>query len=638
MAKRDNHRDADKPRIEINKSSRPSFWQSPQFNLVLYLIFILLSFHFWGQYSEARRIEIPYSEFLQLLENQEVAEAIVTDRTITGRLTEPDPQTGKPRQFITVPLTWNAELADRLTEKGVRYTVRYDNNWLQNFFFNWILPLSILFLIWGWIAKKMGPMNKGFLNIGGHAHVHPDSGPKVTFDDVAGYDEVKQELRETVDFLKDPGRIRSLGARAPKGVLLVGPPGTGKTLFARAVAGEAGVAFFNISGSEFIELFVGVGAARVRELFEEARAKAPCIIFIDEIDAIGRTRSAGPAMGGHDEREQTLHQLLSEMDGFDPSTGVVVMAATNRPEILDQALLRSGRFDRRILVDRPDRVAREGILALYAGRMKVAPDVDLSVIARRTPGFVGADMENVCNEAAIHALRENRKLITMDDFEAAIDRVIAGPEAKHRALSSDEKHRVAVHESGHTLVALVVPTGEPVHRVTIIPRAIGALGFTLQLPVEEHLLSTTEEMKDQIAILLGGRMAEELILDSISSGASNDLEKATEIARGMVARLGMSEKLGPVVWGRRQELQYLQGAQGFEERNFSEATAEAIDTEVKALVEEGLERARAILTRCRSVLDALSAELEDRETLDSEEILRIAGSCAHGRTKGGTGH
>ena len=633
MARSEFHGEDDKPRIEINKSSKTPFWQSPQFTLILYLIFIMLSFQFWGQYKEAKRIEIPYSEFLQHVQKHEVAEAVVTNKSIQGKLTETDPQTGKPRQFITVPLMWNQELAEELAKNGVKYTVRYDNNWLSNFLFNWILPFGIIFLVWGWIAKKMGPMNKGFLNIGGHVHVHADEGPKVTFDDVAGYDEVKQELRETVEFLKDPSRIKNLGARAPKGVLLVGPPGTGKTLFARAVAGEAVVPFFNISGSEFIEMFVGVGAARVREMFEEARKKAPCIIFIDEIDAIGRSRSGGPSLGGHDEREQTLNQLLTEMDGFDPSTGVVVMAATNRPEILDQALLRSGRFDRRIVVDKPDLVAREGILNLYAGKMKLASDVDLHVVAQRTPGFVGADLENICNEAAIHALREDRGLIDMRDFEAAIDRIIAGPEARGHALSATEKHRVAVHESGHTLVALAVPTGEPVHRVTIIPRAIGALGFTLQLPVEEHLLSTTEELKDQIAILLGGRMAEDLVLGSISSGASNDLEKATDIAHSMVARLGMSEKLGPVVWGHEQQLQYLSSAQSMEERNFSEATAQAIDTEIRTLVEEGRERAGEILTRCRSVLDALAAELERQETLDGDQVLQIAGSCGHAQKK-----
>ncbi len=619
----------DEPEIEINNTSKEKFWQSPNFNLILYLFLLFVLFQFFQGMEQAKRAEIPYSEFLQLVENQEVTEALVTDKAIVGTLKETDPKTGQPKRFITVPL-WNQELAEKLAKQGVKYTVRQSNNWLSNFLFNWVLPFSFLFLLWSWMAKRMGTMGKGFLNIGNRVRVHPDSRPKVTFDDIAGYDDVKQELRETVEFLKDPTRIREMGARAPKGVLLVGPPGTGKTLFARAVAGEADVPFFNISGSEFIEMFVGVGAARVREMFDEARQKAPCIIFIDEIDAIGRSRSAGPVMGGHDEREQTLNQLLTEMDGFDSSTGVVVMAATNRPEILDPALLRSGRFDRRIPVDKPDLKAREGILRLYAKKMKLAPDVDLKVVAQRTPGFVGADLENICNEAAIHALRENRSEITMDDFEAAIDRVIAGPEAKQRALSEDEKHRVAVHESGHTLVALAVPTGEPVHRVTIIPRAIGALGFTLQLPVEEKFLSTTEEMKDQIAILLGGRAAEEIVLGSISSGASNDLEKATEIARSMVARLGMSDQLGPVVYGRQQQLQYLENAPAVEERNYSEETARAIDAEVRALLEEGRERARKILHDCRDVLDRLAAELEKRETLTGEDVKEIANSCEKG--------
>ena len=594
---------------------------------MLYLIFIFVSFHFWQQAAERQTHEIPYSEFLQYVEQGKVSEAIVTEKAIIGTLTDIDSATGEPKQFITVPL-WNQELADKLAAQGVKYTVRLPReSWLGNFIFNWILPFGILFLLWGWMAKRMGGMGKGVLSIGNRVRVHPDQRPKVTFDDVAGYDDVKQELRETVEFLKDPSRIRELGARSPKGVLLVGPPGTGKTLFARAVAGEAGVPFFNISGSEFIEMFVGVGAARVREMFDQARQKAPCIIFIDEIDAIGRSRSGGPVMGGHDEREQTLNQLLSEMDGFDSSTGVVVMAATNRPEILDQALLRAGRFDRRILVEKPDLVARQGILRLYAEKMKLAPDVNLRVVAQRTPGFVGADLENICNEAAIHALRDDRQQVTMADFEAAIDRVVAGPEAKQRVLNPEEKHRVAVHESGHALVAVNVPTGEPVHRITIIPRTIGALGFTLQLPVEEKYLSTTEEMKDQIAILLGGRVAEDLVLGNISSGASNDLERATEIARTMVARLGMSDHLGPVVYGRVQQLQYLNSAQSIEERNYSEATAQAIDAEVKALVEEGRERAREILTHCRCTLEALTTELEEKETLSGDDVDRITGHC-----------
>ncbi len=621
------------PDIEINKTTKEPFWQNPQFMFILYLLFIFASFHIWQQMRETRRLEIPYSQFLEYVEKQQVAEAVVTERAIVGTLREADPVTGQPKRFITIPL-WNQELADKLASQGVQYTVRYDANWLGNFFFNWILPFGILFLLWSWMARRLGTMNKGVLSIGNRVRVHPDQRPKVTFNDIAGYDDVKQELRETVEFLKNPARIKALGARAPKGVLLVGPPGTGKTLFARAVAGEAEVPFFNISGSEFIEMFVGVGAARVREMFDQARKKAPCIIFIDEIDAIGRSRSAGPALGGHDEREQTLNQLLTEMDGFDPSTGVVVMAATNRPEILDQALLRAGRFDRRVVVDKPDLTAREGILKLYARKMQLADDVDLHVVALRTPGFVGADLENICNEAAIHALRKNRERVTMVDFEAAIDRVIAGPEAKQRALSPEEKRRVAVHESGHALVAVKVPTGEPVHRITIIPRAIGALGFTLQLPVEEKYLSTVEQMKDQIAILLGGRTAEELVLGNISSGAANDLERATEIARSMVARLGMSDKLGPVVYGRQQQLQYLTSAQAFEERNYSEATAQAIDAEIRALLDEGRKRARDILSQCRSVLDRLAAELEEKETLSGDDVKRIVGEHekAHSHT------
>jgi len=382
------------------------------------------------------------------------------------------------------------------------------------------------------------------------------------------------------------------------------------------------VPFFSISGSEFIEMFVGVGAARVRELFEQARKKAPCIIFIDELDAIGRARGIGPVMGGHDEREQTLNQILTEMDGFDPSTGVVVMAATNRPEILDKALMRAGRFDRQVLVDKPDLKDREAILKLHAKKLKLADDVDLKVVAQRTPGFVGADLENICNEAAIQALRRKADAVAMTDFEAAIDRIIAGPEKKHRALNPDEKHRVAFHESGHTLVAVTVPTGEPVHKVSIIPRGVAALGYTMQLPVEEKFLSTEAELKDQIAILLGGRVAEEIVFGDISSGASNDLERASEIARSMITRLGMSKKLGPLTYGKHQELQYL-GIQGQEERNFSEATAQMIDEEAREIVEEQHQRATTILTEKRKVLDGLAARLEEKEVISGEEVDEV---------------
>ncbi len=616
--------DRNKPEIEINKSTPPrKFWQSPNFTLLMYLLFILLSFQLWQGYEQARQEEIPFSEFLQHVEKKEVKEAVVTDKVITGTLTVKDKE-GRPKRFVTFPL-WHTDLAKLLEKNGVKFVVRPSSNWLSNFLLNWVLPFGLLFLLWGWFAQRMGTMSKGFLNLGNKVHIHPDSLPKVTFDDVAGNEEAKEELKETIEFLKDPQRIQRLGGRMPKGVLLVGPPGTGKTLLARAVAGEAGVPFFNISGSEFIEMFVGVGAARVRELFEQAREKAPCIIFIDELDAIGRARGAGPVMGGHDEREQTLNQLLTEMDGFDPSTGVVVMAATNRPEILDKALLRAGRFDRQIVVDKPDLEAREAILKLHARKLKLAADVDLHTIALRTPGMVGADLENICNEAAIRAVRKNHEAVTMEDFEQAIDRILAGPEKKHRAMSKEEKHRVAVHESGHTLVAETVPTGEPVHKVSIIPRGIGALGYTLQLPVEEKFLSTAEELKDQIAILLGGRVAEETVLGSISSGASNDLERATEIARNMVTRLGMSEKLGPLTWGKVQELQYLSGVEQ-EERNYSEETARLIDEEVKTLVEEGHARAREIISGKRELLDRLAAELEEKEVLSGEEVKKLLSS------------
>ena len=385
-----------------------------------------------------------------------------------------------------------------------------------------------------------------FLNIGDNrVHIHPDTLPKITFDDVAGVDEAKEELQESIEFLKNPQRIERFGGHMPKGVLLLGAPGTGKTLLASAVAGEAGVPFFNISETEFIEMFVGVGAARVRDLFHQAREKAPCIIFVDELNAIGRARGGPVVFGGHDEREQTLNQILTEMDGFDPSTGVVVMAATNRPEVLNKALLRAGRFDRQIVVDKPDLAARTKILQLHARKITMGKDVDLGVVAQRTPGFVGADLANITNEAAILAIRHNHDAVTMADFEAAVDRVMAGPEKKHRVLNADEKRRVASHESGHALTAASMPTGELIHKISIIPHGVAALGYTMQLPVTEKFLATENELRDQIATLMGGRSAEELVFGDTSSGAANDLERATEIARDMVTRLGMSESLGP---------------------------------------------------------------------------------------------
>jgi len=615
-------------KLDINRPPQLKFWQRPEFTLLAYVLFLLASFYLWQSAEKVQREEIPYSEFLKHVEKGEVAEAIVTKNLITGTLTLKDPKTQQPRRFVTVPL-WDTDLAKELEKAGVTYKVRSGENWLANFFFNWVLPFGLLFLLWGWMVRRMGPAGKGFLSIGNRIRIHPEGDIKVTFDDVAGNEEAKQELAETIEFLRDPKSIQRLGGRMPKGVLLVGPPGTGKTLLARAVAGEAGVPFFNISGSEFIEMFVGVGAARVRELFDQARQKAPCIIFIDELDAIGRARGIGPVMGGHDEREQTLNQLLTEMDGFDPSVGVVVLAATNRPEILDKALLRAGRFDRQIVVDKPDLEARVAILELHTRKMKLADDVDLKVVAQRTPGFVGADLANIANEAAIRAVRHKHEAVTMSDFEEAIDRVLAGPEKKTRVMNPEEKHRVAYHESGHTLVAKSVPTGEPVHKVSIIPRGVAALGYTLQLPEEEKFLATEQELKDQMAILLGGRTAEAIVFGNVSSGAANDLEKASEIARNMVTQLGMSKKLGPLTWGKRQQLAFL-GVESQEERNYSEETARIIDEEVRGLVEEARQRAEEILTGKRKLLDKLAHELEKKEILSGEQVDEILGFPKHG--------
>ena len=609
-----------RPDIEVNKPEEPNGpWRRPEVSAVLYLILLAGMWLLWNSGDRAARTEIPYSQFLQHLKQDEVVDAVVRGNLITGTLEVTDEKTGAPKKFVTVLLP-NNELAQLMEAHGVEYTVRNESNWLGTLL-GWVLPFALLFLFWGWMGRRMGAAS-GFLNVGNRVRIHADTQPTVTFDDVAGVEEAKEELKESIEFLKNPSRIQRLGGHMPKGILLLGSPGTGKTLLARAVSGEAGVPFFNISGSEFIEMFVGVGAARVRDLFQQAREKAPCIIFIDELDAIGRTRGGPAMMGGHDEREQTLNQLLTEMDGFDTSIGVVVMAATNRPEILDKALMRAGRFDRQIVVDKPDLDAREQILRLHAGKLTLADDVNLTVVAQRTPGFVGADLANIANEAAILAVRHDHAAVTMADFEAAIDRVIAGPEKKHRVMNAEEKRRVSFHEAGHALVARVVPTGEPVHKVSIIPRGIAALGYTLQLPVAEKFLSTEQELHDQLAILLGGRAAEELACGEVSSGASNDLERASEIARDMVTRLGMSDSLGPLSYGRRQQSLYL-GSDYVEDRNYSEATAQSIDAAVRQLVDEAHDRARSILEERRAVLDALAERLQEKEVISGEELQAL---------------
>lgn len=610
-----------KSQYDINKPTDKNNSSGKQKKLI-FLGLLILAVVWLNNFREVQQDEIAFSQFLDLVKAAKIDKAIVTERYITGTI-KPDDPTKEAKHFMTVPL-WQTDLAELLEKNKVQFIVRSADNWLSTIFFNWIIPMLILAVIWSWLIRRTSAGAQSFLNLGNKIHIHQDTQAKITFDDVAGADSAKQELKESIEFLKTPEKIQKLGGRMPKGVLLVGQPGTGKTLLARAVSGEAQVPFFNISGSEFIELFVGVGAARVRELFEQARSKAPCIIFIDELDAIGRSRSGPVMIGGHDEREQTLNQLLTELDGFDASVGVVVLAATNRPEILDKALLRAGRFDRQIIVDKPDLQDRIEILKLHTKKMTIAQNVDISVVAKRTPGLVGADLANIANEAAIIATRGGHNQIEMADFEYAIDRVLAGPEKKNRVLNPDEKRRVAYHEAGHAMVAEHVPTGQPVHKISIIPRGVSALGFTLQLPVEEKFLSTEDELKDQIAILLGGRMAEEIALGSISTGAQNDLEKASDIARNMVCSLGMSKKLGPLTYGKRQQLQFLE-TEVSEYRNYSDETARLIDTEVITLVQEGEARARKIISANREALEKLANLLQEKEVINREEMVALLG-------------
>ncbi|MFQ5883089.1 MAG: ATP-dependent zinc metalloprotease FtsH [Candidatus Methylomirabilales bacterium] len=495
----------------------------------------------------------------------------------------------------------------------------------KEFLFGWILPVALMAGIWVLLMSRIGGGPTQALTFGrSKAKIYDRKELKTTFADVAGVDEAKAELMEVVDFLRDPNKYQRLGGRIPKGVLLVGPPGSGKTLLARAVAGEANVPFFYISGSDFVEMFVGVGAARVRDLFEQAKNNAPCIVFIDELDAIGKVRGGTVgAIGGHDEREQTLNQLLVEMDGFDSSKGVIIMSASNRPEVLDAALLRAGRFDRQVVVDKPDVQGREAILRVHARNVKIAPHVDLRVIAARTPGFAGADLANIVNEAALLAARKGKEAVDLKELEEAIDRVIAGLEKKSRVLSERDRDIVAHHEMGHTLVAASVAHVDPVHKVTVIPRGVGALGMTYQLPTEDRYLLTRAELEDRIAVLLGGRVAEEIVYGEVSTGAHNDLERATDLARAMVTQYGMSQRLGPLTFGNSQQAQFLKGAGYAKEGRFSEETARLIDEEVRALVERIYDRVREILIRKKELLVRAAEELKRAETLEGEQLRRL---------------
>ena len=573
---------------------------------------------------------VPMSELLQQVQGGKVAEVLIRDAEIVAELKAEKDE--KPQRIAATRLPGIDEtaLVKELQEKGVKFTGFIERtSWLETFVLAWLLPIALLAGVWFFLMRRMQGGRGGPLSIGKNKAVIYDATRqgKVTFDDVAGVDEAEAELVEVVDFLKNPQKYTALGARIPKGVLLVGPPGTGKTLLAKAVAGEAGVPFFSLSGSEFVEMFVGLGAARMRDLFEEARKRAPCIVFIDELDAIGKSRGGVAAMFTHDEREQTLNQLLVEMDGFEATAGVMIMAATNRPEVLDQALLRAGRFDRQVVVDRPDLRGREEILQVHVRKVKLADDADLRVLAQRTPGMVGADLAKVVNEAALAAARRGSDLVGQQDFEIAIDRIQLGLEKKGRVMSEDEKRRVAYHESGHALVALSVDRANPVHRVTIIPRSIGALGVTLQLPTEDRYLVTKEDLLDRICVMFGGRVAEELVCGDISTGAHDDLTRATETARQMVTRLGMSEKLGAMTFGRQQTSRFLEGL-GMEERTYSEETARAIDAEIRAILEGQHRRATEILTRERDVLERMTRRLIEVETLDRAEIDTLVAAPA----------
>jgi cell division protease FtsH len=595
----------------------------PQLMYVLPLVFVglLLMQNLWGGYQTVA--VLPYSEFQQLLAQQKVKDLLIEDDAIQGELKEPlkeGPNQGRVR-FVTTRV--DPGLAATLEKSGVRFTGRAESPLVRALW--WVAPFVLVFALWTWLARRrgMGGPGAGLMAIGkSKAKVYVETGVPVRFADVAGVDEAKAELEEVVSFLKDPKSYGRLGARMPKGVLLVGPPGTGKTLLARAVAGEAAVPFFSISGSEFVEMFVGVGAARVRDLFQQARLKAPCVIFVDELDALGRARGAYPGMGGMDEKEQTLNQLLSELDGFDPAVGIVLLAATNRPEILDPALLRAGRFDRQVLVDRPDRIGRAKILSVHVEKVTLAPELKVEEVAALTPGFTGADLANLVNEAALVATRRGGDQVSMTDFTAAIERIVAGLERKNRLLNPREREVVAHHEMGHALVAASQPGCDPVHKISIIPRGIGALGYTIQRPTEDRYLMTREELEAKMAVLLGGRTAEEVVFSQVSTGAGDDLSKATEIARSMVTRYGMLPELGPLAY-ESEPNGYLAGIPYAPRRLYSERTAREIDVAIRRLVEAAHERARRVLEVNRALLEEGAGQLLAKETLADDELQAL---------------
>jgi len=562
---------------------------------------------------------IPYSQFLKLLKEGKVSEVAISANRIEGKM-KVEGKPGETQPFRTNRV--DQDLSELLDKYQVTFKGEVESTFLRDLF-SWVFPIIIFFGIWYLLMKRMGGQQAGFMTLGkSKAKIYMENEIKITFKDVAGVDEAKQELMEEIEFLKNPGRFTEIGGRIPKGILLVGPPGTGKTLLAKAVAGESGVPFFSLSGSEFVEMFVGLGAARVRDLFEQAKQKAPCIIFIDELDALGKARGFGMPGGGHDEREQTLNQLLTEMDGFDPKVGVILMAATNRPEILDPALLRPGRFDRHVLVDRPDKKGREEILAVHIKDVKLGNDVDLEKLAGMTPGMVGADLANLVNEAALLAVRHGKKVVEMAEFVESIERVVAGLEKKNRLINPQERQIVAYHEVGHALVALSLPGTDPVQKISIVPRGIAALGYTMQVPTEDRFLLRKTEILNRIASLLGGRASEEIVFGDVSTGAHNDLARATDMARSMVKEYGMSSQVGQVFFAREKRSPYLE-MMGPEGGDYSEATAELIDREIRAIIDSEYGKAKAILAGKREVLEKGATLLLQREKIEGTELMAL---------------
>lgn len=622
-------------KFQLGKNKLPA-WSSRNglWSWILFGVGLILLVSVYSKPDFAAK-EIPYSDFRSKIKTGEIKRVLLSPTLIKGFSAESLAKTPfgqvAPALFVSIPVE-DPKLVELMEAQGVRY--EQENVALKNVFMHWVLPFLVLLVLWRLVfarAFKMGP-GAGIMSFGkNRAKLVPEDSKKVLFNDVAGCDEAKEELAEIVDFLKTPQKFRSIGGKIPKGILLVGPPGTGKTLLAKAVAGEAGVPFFSLSGSEFVEMFVGVGAARVRDLFGQAIEKSPCIIFIDELDAIGKVRSAVSPMGGHDEREQTLNQLLVEMDGFDSRTGVIIMAATNRPETLDPALMRAGRFDRQVVVDRPDVKGREAILAIHARNVKLAENVDLKIVAARTPGFVGADLANVVNEAALLAVRKNKQLVDLSDFEDAVDRVVAGLQKKNRVMSVLEKKIVAHHEMGHALVAHFTKDTDPVHKVSVIPRGFGALGFTMTLPKEDRYLMTRSELLARIDILYGGRVAEEIVFNEISTGAQDDIQKATDIARRMVMEYGMSDECGQRSFSAERST-FIQSPNGSlsAAREYSESVAEKIDKEISHILRASYQRVRKLLESKKSMLNELASKLMEKEVIEGKDLIQMIEESSNG--------